>query len=71
MRSAGVPQHLQLPRYTKQAVDQQFARWAARAVQPAADLHPAAGADQGQAHLMTVLAGAVDATFAAFGVDAV
>ena len=30
---------------------------AARAVQPAADLHPAAGADQGQAHLMTVFAG--------------
>ena len=36
-----------------------------------ADLHPAGGADQGQAHLMTVLAGAVDATFAAFGIDAV
>ena len=30
---------------------------AARAVQPAADLHPAAGADQGQAHLMTAFAG--------------
>ena len=44
---------------------------AARAVQPAADLHPAAGADQGQAHLMTVFQGAVDATFAAFGIDAV
>ena len=44
---------------------------AARAVQPAADLHPAAGADQGQAHLMTVFAGAVDATFAAFGIEAV
>ena len=38
---------------------------------PAADLHPAAGADQGQAHLMTVFQGAVDATFAAFGIDAV
>ena len=44
---------------------------AARAVQPVADLHPAAGADQGQAHLMTVFEGAVDATFAAFGIDAV
>jgi hypothetical protein len=44
---------------------------AARAVEPVADLHPAAGADQGQAHLMTVFAGAVDATFAAFGIDAV
>ena len=44
---------------------------AARAVEPAADLHPAAGADQGQAHLMTVFQGAVDATFAAFGIDAV
>jgi len=44
---------------------------AARAVQPAADLHPAARADQGQAHLMTVFAGAVDATFAAFAIDAV
>ena len=40
-------------------------------IQPAADLHPAAGADQGQAHLMTVFQGAVDATFAAFGIDAV
>jgi hypothetical protein len=41
-----------LPRYVKQAVDQQFARWghAACAVQPAADLHPATDADQGQAH---------------------
>ena len=44
---------------------------AARAVEPAADLHPAARADQGQAHLMTVFQGAVDATFAAFGIDAV
>jgi hypothetical protein len=44
---------------------------AARAVEPAADLHAAAGADQGQADLMTVFAGAVDATFAAFGIDAV
>ena len=40
---------------------------AARAVEPAADLHAAARPDQGQAHLMTVFAGAVDATFAAFG----
>jgi hypothetical protein len=38
---------------------------------PAADLHAAAGADQGQAHLMTVFAGAVYAAFAAFGLDAV
>ena len=38
---------------------------------PLADLHPAAGADQGEAHLMTVFAGAVDAMFAAFGIDAV
>jgi hypothetical protein len=38
--------------------------------QAAADLHAAAGADQGQAHLM-VFEGAVDATFAAFGIDAV
>ena len=62
-----------LPRYAKQAVDQQSARWghAARAVEPAADLHAAAGADQGQAHLMTVFENAVDATFAAFGIDAV
>jgi hypothetical protein len=35
------------PRYAKEAVDQQFARCAA-AVDPAADLHPAARADQGQ-----------------------
>jgi hypothetical protein len=40
------------------------------AVQPAADLHPAAGADQRQADLMTVFQGAVDATFAAFAIDA-
>ena len=44
---------------------------AARAVEPLADLHPAPGADQGQAHLMTAFQGAVDATFAAFGLDAV
>jgi hypothetical protein len=44
---------------------------AARAVQPAADLHAAARADQGQANLMTMFAGAVGATFAAFGIDAV
>jgi hypothetical protein len=39
-----------LPRYPKQAVDQQFARWVMLHVQsqPTADLHPAAGADQGQ-----------------------
>ena len=37
----------------------------------AAYLHPAAGADQGQGHLMTVFQGAVDATFDAFGTDAV
>ncbi len=43
---------------------------AARAVEPATDLHPPAGADEGQAHLMTVFQGAVDATFAAFGIDA-
>jgi hypothetical protein len=50
-----------LPRYAKQAVDQQFARW----------VMLAAGADQGQAHLMTAFQGAVDATFAAFGIDTV
>jgi Phage major capsid protein E len=44
---------------------------AARAVEPLADLHPAARADQGQAHLMTAFQGTVDATFAAFGIDAV
>ena len=62
-----------LPRYAKQAVGPAVRPLgdAARAVQPAADLHPAAGADQGQAHLMTVFQGAVDATFAAFGIDAV
>jgi hypothetical protein len=62
-----------LPRYAKQAVDQQFARWVMLhvQVQPAADLHAAARADQGQAHLMTMFAGAVDATFTAFGIDAV
>ena len=56
----------------KQAVDQQFARWVMLHVRSnsLADLHPAAGADQGQAHLMTVFQGAVDATFAAFGIDA-
>jgi hypothetical protein len=43
---------------------------AARAVEPLADLHPAAGADQGQGDLMTVFEGAVGATFAAFGTDA-
>jgi hypothetical protein len=31
---------------------------------------PAAGADQGRAHLMTVFQDAVDATFGAFGIDA-
>ena len=30
-----------------------------------------AGAHQGQTHLMTVFQGAVDATFAAFGIEAV
>jgi hypothetical protein len=40
------------------------------AIEPLAHLHAAAGADQGQAHLMTVFEGAVDATFAAFGIDA-
>jgi hypothetical protein len=44
---------------------------AARAVEPASDLHAAAGADQSQAHLLTAFAGAVDATFAALGIDAV
>jgi hypothetical protein len=39
-------------------------------IQPAADLH-AAARDQGQAHLMTLFQGAVDATSAAFGIDAV
>jgi hypothetical protein len=43
---------------------------AARAVEPAPDLHAAARADQGQAHPMTAFQGAVDATFAAFGIDA-
>ena len=38
--------------------------------QHAADLHWC-GADQGQAHLTTVFQGAVDSTFAAFGIDAV
>jgi hypothetical protein len=38
--------------------------------QTAADLHPAAGADQGRAHLMTVFRSAVDAMFAAFGIEA-
>ena len=52
-------------------MDQQFARQVMLHVQTAADLHPAAGADQGQAHLMTEFQGAVDATFAAFGIDAV
>src|ERR671910_5179 len=42
---------------------------AARAVEPAADLHAAARADQGQADLMTAFTGAVDATFACFGID--
>jgi hypothetical protein len=57
----------------EQAPDQQVARCGmlTRAVEPAADLHAAAGADQGQAHLMMVFRGAVDATFAAFGIDAV
>jgi hypothetical protein len=32
---------------------------------------PGGTADQGEAYLMTVSAGAVDATFAAFGIDAV
>jgi hypothetical protein len=43
---------------------------AARAVEPVTDLHSAARPDQGQAHLMTAFRGAVDATFAAFGIDA-
>jgi hypothetical protein len=57
----------------KQAVDQQFARWVMLHVQskPAADLRSPAGADQGQAHLMTAFQDAVDATFAAFGINAV
>ena len=33
-------------------------------------LHPAAGVDQGSSHLMTVFQGAVDATFATFGIAA-
>jgi hypothetical protein len=40
------------------------ADWLARA----ADLHPAADADQRQAHLMTAFQGAVHATFATFGI---
>jgi hypothetical protein len=54
-------------------VDQQFARWVMLHVQsnPLPICTPAAGADQRQAHLMTVFQGAVDATFAAFGIDAV
>jgi hypothetical protein len=55
-----------LPRYAMQAVEQQFALGhAARAVKPAADLHAAAGADQGQVHLMTAFQSAVNATPAA------
>jgi hypothetical protein len=46
-------------------------RHAPCAVEPLADLHPAARADQGQAHLITAFQGAVDAPFAAFGIDAV
>ena len=38
--------------------------------EPAPDLHPAVRADRGQAHLMKAIAGAVDATLAAFGIDA-
>ena len=61
-----------LPSYAKQAVDQQFARWVMRHVQSnPADLHPAARAIQGQAHLMTVFQGAVDARFDAFGINVV
>jgi hypothetical protein len=44
---------------------------AARPVQSAADLHPPARAAQGQAELMGAFGGAVDATFAAFGRDAI
>ena len=50
--------------------DRLLTRNAARAVHPLVDLHAAAGVDQGQAHLMTAFEGAVDATFAAFGIDA-
>jgi hypothetical protein len=51
--------------------DHKQAGHAARAVEPAADLHSAPRAAQRQAHLITVFAGAVDVTFAAFGIDAV
>jgi Phage major capsid protein E len=51
-----------LPRYAKQAVDQQFARWVMLHVQsnPLSICTRPGGADQGQAHLM-VFEGAVDA----------
>jgi hypothetical protein len=58
-------------RYAKQAVDQQFARWVPHVQSNPFDLHAAAGADQEQAHLMTVFQSAVDATSAVFGIDAV
>jgi hypothetical protein len=55
------------PLYAQQAASQEVRPLAMPqgAVESAAALHPAAS------HLMTVFAGAVDATFAAFGVDAV
>jgi hypothetical protein len=67
-----VPNTIGQPRYAKQAVEQ-FASSVTLHVQsnPPADLHPPARADQRQARLMTVFAGAMDATFAALGVDTV
>ena len=61
-----------LPRYAKQAVDQQFARWVMLHVQsnPLPICTRPRVLIKAQAHLMTVFAGAVDATFAAFGIDA-
>jgi Phage major capsid protein E len=62
------------PRYAKQAVDQQFARWVMLHVQSnplPICTHPFARADQGASAPDYCVHGAVDATFAAFGMDAV
>jgi hypothetical protein len=68
----GTRTSIRWPRYAKLAVDQQFARWVMLHVQsnPLPICTRPRVLIKGQADLMAVFAGAVDATFAAFGVDA-
>ena len=62
-----------LPRYARQAVDQQVGCWVMLHVlpNPLPICTPPPDAGRGQAHLMTVFQAAAEASFAAFGIDAV